>query len=542
MSHVAGLKVATAIVAAATVVVTGGGLAVYQVTGDEGANAAGAAAAAQAASPKDVANKEEGAEAVKGLKLTLSAHKTKTVMRPDGKNAEPMKRKSAFPNRTKIVMNPDGSTASIHLTLTLTNVTAKPISLYPSYLEDSMPGWLPFQLVVIGPDGHSDSTRIDFYDDSRRYLTSYSSSRGVYKGVPAKIDPMTIASGKQRSISCPIDFSRLWRKGFGRRSLVPGVYRLKMKLKAEKRRQDRYWHGTLVSNELILTVEAAATKQGRREAVVPRESTARDEGEFEPFKYVVDQPAVAEFRAGKHPENCLVITVRSVATVPVRVGGRHITCKQEVFHDRIEVTPIKAGEPHASSRPELPEKVTERALMCGIPLLNLADGETFRILLNFAGQKEELALSYDDETGLRITPVKTRYLDASSEPGKSYGTPFRQLRTADDDTQYCVSNLSLAARRDGKLLWQAPTSKWFLGYPYLPESIELDGEHIVLRTLVPKAGMSERTEPFEVRFSANRGAVVSSTLEKIMLEKERGPVKQGDPDVKRQLEREGEER
>jgi len=489
MMYVAKLKLAAALVVAATVV-TGGGMAVRQAVADDAPKPEEAAQQPKSERPAQIWGDEKA-----GLACSISAEKT--TFRP----GEP-----------------------ILVRFDLKNVSDKPLTVQHCGF------WPNHRWIVQNAAGRD----LKLTERGRLCRDRYGPDTHRGKNVPFIVGP-----GRLDASYGPYDLRKLFEIPDGTTVHVRCVY---------LRIADHPWV-EISSNTLTLTVAQAdpakpTVKPGSEVPKVPADDTkpkAEASGSVKPFKYVVDVPAVAEFVAGKHPENCLVVTVRSVATVPGRVGGRRITCKQKVFHDRIEVTPIKVGEPFAG-KPEWPEKVAERALVFGIPLLNLAEGETFKILLNFAGQKEELALSYDDKTGLRITPVKTRYFDAGAKPRKSYGRPFRQLSMTDDDTQYCVSNLSLAARRGGKLLWQAPTSKWFRGSPYLPESIELEGEHIVLRTLVPKAGMARRTEPFEVRFSASRGAVVSSTLEKIRLQKEGGSPKKGDPELKRKLEREEEQR
>lgn len=255
-----------------------------------------------------------------------------------------------------------------------------------------------------------------------------------------------------------------------------------------------------------------------------------------PFPYTIATPAVGHNPADPGNVESVVISIASVATVPGMVGSRWIDCQQQVLADRIEVTPVKVGEPFAG-KPKWPEKVAEHRLNVYVRPVNLAAGESCQIVLHFAGTREVLALSYDDATGLVVTPVQTRFCDTTAESGRSRGRPFRQFRVTDGDTEYCVSDISLAARRAGQWIWQVPISKWFgVKHGYPPDAIELDGQEIVVRIHAPKEGL---TEPVVVRFSKTNGAFVSLFTG---TKKWAGPSQPGDPDLKRQLERAGEKR
>ena len=214
------------------------GVAGYQVLANE-----------DEADPKDkVEDKQpaapEGGSAVNGLRLTLSADQTETVMKADGSNAEPVK-----------------------LKLTFTNVSDKPIKLANSAF------WSHCELVdLAGPDAQSIQVK------------AAANVLGI-----EKTDPQVIQPGQswiQSTIQVLRDTSEITFPGLVHQRttnhyhlLKPGEYRFKWKYfneESDYTRKEGSWTGTLTSNELVLKVlpeggkaSAPAVKDGLEVIVKP---------------------------------------------------------------------------------------------------------------------------------------------------------------------------------------------------------------------------------------------------------------------------------
>ncbi|OAI46462.1 hypothetical protein AYO44_11290 [Planctomycetaceae bacterium SCGC AG-212-F19] len=163
---------------------------------------------------------------VNGLKLTLSADSTETVMKADGSDAEP-----------------------VTLKLTFTNVSDKPIKLDAFLL-----GWYKFAYDVTGPT--ADSLELQKYSgpipkfkpaDATSYpllkpQESYTYEKGISTSFPGRLGEMTVYRVRK-----------------------PGDYRIRFGYKNEQEAANQFakgsWTGTLTSNELILKVLPAGGKE-----------------------------------------------------------------------------------------------------------------------------------------------------------------------------------------------------------------------------------------------------------------------------------------
>jgi len=228
------------------------------------------------------------------------------------------------------------------------------------------------------------------------------------------------------------------------------------------------------------------------------------------FSYRVGRPYVANHPYGTTPDLVVLIPIQSVATVAPRTGTARVHTVQNLTPERLDVVATELDAPFVSIKGEKPRRteVPEKQMVLALSMLNLAMGESLPVRLRFQDATEEFALSYGAAAGLQLTPVSTKYYagESQEDQGRNFGR-FRQLETVELGTIYCVSSVSLAARRGNRVLWQVPITAAgeFPGYAHPPESIGVEGDAVVLRTHVPKAGMVEPTELVICRYRKTDG-------------------------------------
>jgi RNA polymerase sigma factor (sigma-70 family) len=219
---------------------------------------------------------------VNGLKLTLSADRTETVMKPIGTNAEPVK-----------------------LKLTFTNVSEKPIKLNTHALF----ALSRLRLEVTGPDAGSVLKVIE------------EGVERVFRGLIAD-DIITLKPGENwsvKEVAFPGRIETLARTDYT--FLKPGDYRIRwvyapdpMHLKDPLAADS--WTGTLTSNELVLKVKPADGKEANKPS--PKRTLGF-------FKKNLDKeltPAKAVERFGKPDRQTGRINMgQPIRSTPIAVDG-----------------------------------------------------------------------------------------------------------------------------------------------------------------------------------------------------------------------------